>query len=179
MHKLAFVLALAVAACGGKSSSTPTTPEPPMTEKAPAGLSSLELGELKIVDTEKNEAILIHADGKIEIGGQVLASVTADGKLRNQASGEDVLMLEADGSLKVKSGQIPPVVFAADGTVTADGKTISIDAEGKIVGGEEAAPLKVEGATTPGLKRTALFVLVGLMMGGQPQPAPAETAPKG
>lgn len=173
MHKLAFALSLALAACGGKSSA-PATPEPPVTEKA-ANLSNLELGEMKLVDIEKNEAILVHADGKIEMGGQVLASVTADGKLRLQANGEDVMWLEADGSLKVAGGQPLPITFGADGTVTADGETISIDDEGKIVGGKEAAPLKVEGATTPGLKRTALFVLVGLLM-GQPEPGAAPTA---
>jgi hypothetical protein len=177
MNKLAFALALALAACGGKSSSTPTTPEPPVTEKA-GNLSSLELGEIKIVDTEKNEAVIVHADGKIDVGGNVIATVTADGKLKS-ASGEELMMLEADGSLKVKSGQIPPVVFGADGSVTAEGKTVSIDADGKLVGGEDAAPLKIEGATTPGLKRTALFVLLGLTMGGSPEPAPAPTAPNG
>lgn len=175
MHKLAFVLALAAAACGGKSSSTPTTPEPPVTEKA-ANLSTLELGELKIVDTEKNEAVLVHADGKIEIGGNVIATITADGKLKSPA-GEELMMLEADGSLKVKSGQVPPIVFGPD-SVTAEGKTVTIDAEGKIVGGTDAAPLKVEGATTPGLKRTALFVLLGLTMGSS-EPPPPPAAPKG
>ena len=176
MHKLivVFGLALAAACGGGDKKAAPTGPT------APAG-ATLGLAEMKIVDISKNDAVLIHADGRIEYDGKVVAKVTTDGKLIRQDTGEVVMQLQADGSISSKAGDMPPVIISADGSATLEGKTVSIDASGNLVGANAEAPkVRIEGATDGRTKRTALFILLALSTPsseGESKSGPTPTAP--
>ncbi len=168
IKSLSLVLALAATACGGGSKKPePTTP--PTTATAPAAATTtLALGEMKLWDVHKNRALLIHADGLIEVDGHKSAKVTADGKIVKADTGEVGFTLEADGTVKGPDGVDTGAKISADGTLAIKGQTITVDATGMLVGGNEGAPpLKIEGATDANLKRTALFVLVALTTGGE------------
>lgn len=161
MPKLAFVLAVALAACGGKPSAPP--PATPATLPDKAAPITLELGELKIVDTKLTSTFTISANGDVKDGeGTLRGTVSADGKYRT-ATGKELLVLMPDGALTQPDGERLEVVFAADGSVSSQGRTLSIDAQGNLVGDDDPPTFRIEGATSPGLKRTALFVMLGKM----------------
>lgn len=165
IKSLALVLVLVAAACGGSSKPATT----PANTEAQAS-SQLTLGEMKLIDVnDQNKALLIHADGTIEVEGKKPAKVTADGKLVALENGETVLLLQPDGSIKdVKNNKVLEVKLGPDGSVTMGDKTISFDASGELVGGNpDAGRVRVEGATDTGLRRTAMFVLVALTMPGE------------
>jgi hypothetical protein len=162
MKKLALALVLA-AACGGGGSKKPdTTPTDTKTVTASAAVE-LELGEIKLIDVNKNKALLVHADGTIELEGQKPAKVTKDGKIVKIDTGEVGFTLNGDGTINGPDGKPLEVTLSADGIVSNGDKKITVDADGKLLGGNPNAPqMKIEGATTLGLKRTALFVLIAL-----------------
>lgn len=168
------------AACGPATKSTPAEPAPPAapaTPAPPAGASAqLELGELKLVETSTNKAVLIHADGTIELDGQKPAKVTADGKIVKADTGEVGFTLTGDGRVLGPNGADSGAKLAADGALTVGDKTITLSDSGDLVGANADAPkMHVDGATTPGLKRTAMFVLVALTLPDE-EPAPAGSA---
>jgi hypothetical protein len=170
MKSLSLVLALAASACGGGSKAAePTTPATTAaTTPAAATSTTLSIAEMKLWDVSKNRALIIHADGVIEVDGQSAAKVTADGKIVKAATGEVGFTLDADGSVKGPNGVDTGAKITADGTLAMTGKTLTIDDKGMLLGTDEAAPpLRIEGATDANLKRTALFVLVAVMSGGE------------
>ncbi len=169
MKRLALALVLAAACGGGGTKKTDTTPTTDTTTTTPTGGAvELELGELKLIDVSKNKALLVHADGTIELDGQKPAKVTKDGKIAKIDTGEVGFTLNADGTISGPDGKSVGVTLAADGTLTSGDKKISVDDAGKLVGANPAAPeMKIEGASTPGLKRTAMFVLVALTTPGE------------
>lgn len=158
MKKLALVLA--IAACGGGSRKPePTTTTAAVTAKADV---QLELGEIKLIDMKTNKAVLVHANGDIEIEGVKPVRVTTDGKMVNSA-GEVGFTLKSDGTIMGPDGKPLDVTLSTDAVVKSGDKTISIDATGALLGSNpDAGEMKVEGADTPGKKRTALFVLIAL-----------------
>lgn len=183
---LSALLCLSLAACGGspKPATTGPTPAPtgeatPAAPAAPAAGGSLELGELKLVDVQQNKALLVHADGSIEIDGKKPAMVTKEGKIVRADNGQVGFTLGGDGSIKGPDGQDLGITIGPDGSVKVGDKTISIDDSGNLVGGNPDAPaMRIEGATTPGLKRTAMFVLVALTApSGPPESSPPAEAP--
>jgi len=168
---LAIALLLGTAACGGGSKTEPTTPMA-KTDGAP----SLALGEMKLTDVNKNKSISIHADGSIELDGTSPAKVTADGHIITVADNKTVMTLGADGTVKAADGTDLGVKISADGSLTMKDQTISIDEAGNVKGGNaDAPPLKVEGATSPELKRTAMFVLLTLVT-SEPTTVPPQPA---
>lgn len=168
MKRLAILFGLlAAAACGGKHAE-PTTSTTPTT--APAGVT-LALGEMKLIDVNKNEAVSIHADGSIEYAGQGGVKVTTDGKIVKSDTGEVGFTLLPDGSIKGPDGNVIDITLTPEGSIKSGDKTITLGDDGNLVGANPEAPqMRVEGATTPALKRTALFVLIALTT---PEPAPA------
>lgn len=178
MKRLAFVLLLA-AACGSKKPE----PTPPAGGSgsgvvAQAGVT-LELGELKLVEVSNNKALSIHADGQIEYEGQTGVKVTRDGTIVND-KGEIGFTLLADGAIKGPDGKVIDVTLTPDGVIKSNGKEISIGADGTLSGANPEAPqMRIEGATTPGLRRTAMFVLIALTTPEEaPPPQNAPPAPK-
>src|SRR5512139_912991 len=102
---IVIAIALLAAACSKKSE--PTTPTGPGSGTAPAAAgATLELGELKLIDVNKNKAVLVHADGEIEYEGMKGVKVTKDGKLVKSDTGEVGFTLLADGSIKGPDGKV-------------------------------------------------------------------------
>lgn len=161
LRPLSLVVLFAVACGGGSKMPTDT-----IATGDPAAVQ-LVLGEIKLIDVDKNQAALIHGDGMVEIGGTKIAKVTTDGKLVDPNTGEVVLTLHPDGIVTAPDGKDLGVKIGADGKGTTGDKTISIAANGELVGGNSNAPkMKIEGAIDDKLKRTAMFVLVSLLMAG-------------
>lgn len=175
LKTLAFAALLCAGACGGGSSTTaPTTPVA-KTETMVAA-PTLALGEMKIIDINKNKFIAIHADGSIELEGKTLAKVTTDGRVITTADDKTVMTLGADGSIKGPDGTDLGAKVGADGSLSMKAETVTIDETGMVKGGNTSAPpLKVEGATNAELKRTAMFVLVVMTASGEPEQTPAPT----
>jgi hypothetical protein len=163
MKRLALVLLFA-AACGSKKPEpTTTTTAPPVTTTPAAPTVELELGELKLVDVNKKKAVVIKADGSIEFEGKTGVKVTKDGKIVRIDNGEVGFALQPDGSIHGPDGKPLEVTLSADGVIKNGDKSISLDDKGALVGGNPDAPqMRVEGATTPGLKRTAMFVMIAI-----------------
>ena len=201
MRKLLFAICFAGAtACGGKPATTTTTPTTPTTPTtAPAG-SVLELGEITIFDGAQ-PMVKIHADGSTELGGhsgsmeikpgqpastdslpvvwkagpklgadgsvsaggEVRGRVTADGKIVDAKTNQPLPMVVSDDKIDItEGGKTVSILLAADGTVS-------------FAGGDGAQPDKpphVEGATTPGKRRTALVVMGLLLTTGEPESTP-------
>jgi hypothetical protein len=160
MKRLALAFALLAACSSKKEPTTPTGGGSNVT--APAAGVTLELGELKLVDVGKNKALMIHANGEIEYEGATGVKVTKQGTIMND-KGEVGFTLLADGSIKGPDGRVIDVTLSPDAVIKSGDKTISINDDGSLKGANPDAPqMKIEGATTPGLKRTALFVLIAL-----------------
>ncbi len=178
MKRLAILVLLV--ACGSKKPE-PAQPEPtPTTTTAPAGAVTLELGEMKLVDVNKDKAVSIHADGSIEYEGVKGAIVTKDGKITND-KGEVGFTLQPDGSIKGPDGHVVEVTLTAEGAIKNGDKMISLDDKGELVGGNPNAPqMRIEGATSTGLKRTAMFVLIALTTpdASSPSVEPAPPVPQ-
>lgn len=182
MTRTSLVLGLLLVACGGKSTTTPTSPKPPTT--------TFELGELTVFEG-KDAMVKIHADGTSELGGhsgklEVKPGETAssdalpitwkpgpvfktDGTIEYE--GKPVARVNADGTVMDLTANKPvPITITAD-KITFDKGSIDLAADGTmtLVGGEGTKPDKaprVEGADTPGKRRTVL-ALVGLLLGGE------------
>ncbi len=98
---------------------------------------------------------MFKTDGTIEYKGKAVARIGADGTVMNLESNKPEPITVSDNKVTLDQGI--SIELAADGTM-------------KFVGGNAAsdkAP-RVEGADTPGKRRTVL-ALVGLMIGGERQ----------
>jgi hypothetical protein len=166
MLKQLSIVVLLAAACGGSNKAPVDTTKAPVDTTATGGAQAgvqLALGEMKLIDVNKNKAILIHADGTIEVDGAKRAKITSDGKILAVDSGEVGFALQVDGSVKGADGKDVGVIVGADGAITMGETVVSLDPTGAVIGGNPKAPkMRVEGATDAGLKRTAMFVLVAL-----------------
>jgi hypothetical protein len=179
LKSLCVAVALVVVGCAGSNKKADKAPM--TTAAAPADANvKLALGEMRLVDVAKNQAINIHADGTIEFNGKVIVKVTPDGKLVKIDTGEVGLSLQPDGSINGPNGEVLEVKLGNDGTLVAGDKTLSVDSAGMLVGGNPGAPeLRVEGATDAKLKRTAMFVLVAVAMpSSPPEQSASEAGPK-
>jgi hypothetical protein len=157
MHKL--LLLVALVACGG------TTPAPTQPAHAPATKPMIELAELEFY-AGADLGMKLHADGHLEVKAQNawvdVGSVAADGTLR-APDGTQRGHITADGSVVGPSGKAAPFRLEGETLVVADRK-FTLDDKGLLQGGDLLqGPMRVEGATTPGLKRTALVVLATIM----------------
>jgi hypothetical protein len=176
-------LALSVtAACGGGKKAEPTTPEPEVKTEI-----VLELGELTLFEGDTAIA-KIHADGKSEYfeGGAWKPGpmMKQDGSI--EFDGAAVAKVNADGTIvDAKSNSKLPLVVTNDKmTVSGEGSpdfSVEIAETGAIsVVGEKQPPkaMRIDGAKTPGQRKTALVFLammVGSARASSPPPASGET----
>ena len=187
MHKLlSMVAVIGLAACGGGNKPAATSPTPaPETATATAKAGGIELAELKFYEGD-DLGMQLHANGHLEVKMTHSADgkpaeekwmdvgvLAADGSV-SDAEGKKHGEITADGSFKSPDGQTAP--FHVEGeTLVVGEKKITIDDKGILQGGNDMGkPMRIEGATTPGLKRTALVLLALLMASPEPQAAPAQ-----
>lgn len=186
--RVALVLGLALAACGGSSKSeAPAAPAPATAAPAPAG--GLELGELtlfqgsvpvfKLHATGATEMAVkdngkdawkpgptFKADGTVEENGVAKAKINADGSVTGIGTTDKIDMkVDADkASIPMDKGTLE-ISLGADGKFGISGIPQTVPAD--------QLP-RVEGADTPGKRRTALIlVAITLTMSDTPAPAPA------
>jgi hypothetical protein len=157
MYRLLSLLAVAVlVACG--AGSAVAKPQPAAAPKAP----TVELAELKFFAGD-DLGMQLHADGHVLVMTEAqwvdIGKIARDGTI-TAPDGSTRGHITADGSVVGPSGKAAP--FHVEGTtlVIAD-KRFTIDDKGVLHGGELA--VRIEGATTPGLKRTALVLLASMM----------------
>lgn len=180
MHKLSsLIVAILIAACGGgnKQPATATTPTTATTAAATPAAGAIELGELKFYAGDELgmqltaaghlQVAMSHAEpGKpAETSWQDVGSIAADGTL-SSADGKKHGQIKPDGSFVTDDGHTGPFHLEGETLVVGDNK-ITIDDKGLLQGGQPMGkPMRIEGATTPGLKRTALVLLALLMASG-------------
>jgi hypothetical protein len=159
-----------LAACGGGTREEPRTP----VKAAPA----VELAEI-IVFQRDQPMMRLHADGTSEITSQLRdvadppvgmwdpgPVIHADGVVTWKAV--DIARINADGTIVDLETQTNlPVVVSADGVRSSRGagaKGFELAATGELSsidgGVATETPLRIEGAATPGQRRTALSFLV-------------------
>jgi hypothetical protein len=162
-------MVVALAACGGNKQSTATT-TPDTTAKTDKAV--VELAELQFFEGDE-VGMKLHLNGHLEVKGmhskdgktseewQDVGSIGADGTLMHD--GKSHGMFKADGTFATNDGKTLPFHLDAD-TLVAGDKKITLDDKGVLQGGNPMPkPMRVEGATTPGLRRTALLVLALMM----------------
>jgi hypothetical protein len=161
----------------------PAEPEKP---PDPPGPPHLEFAEMTLFQG-KTAVLKIHADGKTEMydaKAKALApgpTVKADGTFNFKE--QDVARANPDGTIKqLPSGETLPVTVSEAKVVnTASGSEVglALAADGTITPiGQPAPPpaqaMRLEGATTPAHRKTALAVVGALFLAAKaPAPAPA------
>ncbi len=155
---LAIAVVLGLTACGG----SPPAQEP---VAAPAPAARLTLGEMTV--TAGASVLEVHADGRLVVKGKHQATVTTDGKLL-ATNGEPIFQLFPDGRVRdLAYEKTLNVVIGTDGTLTAGKDSFAIDPSGVLTGVAPGTPeIRITGATSTELRRTAMFVLVVVLMAG-------------
>jgi hypothetical protein len=159
-------------------------PKPAEADKPPdpPNPAHLEFAEMTLFQG-KTAVLKIHADGKTEMydpKAKALApgpTVKTDGTFNFKD--QDVARANPDGSIKqLPSGETLPVTVSADKVVnTSSGSEVglSLAEDGKISQiGQPALPpaqaMRLEGATTPGQRKTALTVVGALFLAAKQAP---------
>jgi hypothetical protein len=176
MKQLSLALALALAACGGGNKQVAARSTPAATL---AG--GIELAELRFYEGDELGAQL-HANGRLEVKERDSAisdtqswhdvgAIAVDGTI-SRVDGQKHAEVKSDGTVVHEGGQVAP--FRLEGaTLVVAHRKLTIDDKGILQGGiDTGKPLRIEGATTPGLKRTALVLFAIIMSSSDPDPAP-------
>lgn len=198
LSRIALVFGFAAAACGGgqdkgvkphdltdqppvqyEEAAKPDQPEKPA---EPANPPHLEFAEMTLFQG-KTPVLKIHADGKTELydpKAKGLAPgpvVKPDGTFNFKD--QDVARANPDGTIKqLPSGETLPVTVTEEKVVnTASGTEVglSLGADGAITPiGQPAPPpaqaMRLEGAATPGNRKTALAIVGALFLASKPAP---------
>ena len=196
-RRLTLVFALA-AACGGSQDSgvksQTLTDQPPVeyeeTEKPaekppePPAPEHLEFAEMTLFQG-KTAVLKIHADGKTELWDaaakalQPGPTVKADGTFNFKD--QDVARANPDGTIKsLTSGEMLPVTVTEEKVINSSSGSevgLSLAADGTITLIGQPAPPKgqtprLEGAATPGNRKTALAIIGALFYAAKATPAP-------
>lgn len=198
--RIALVFGLAAAACGGSQDkgvkSQELTDQPPVqyedsgkpaeAEKPPEPPAPphLEFAEMTLFQG-KTPVLKIHADGKTEMydpKAKALAPgpvVKADGTFNFKD--QDVARANPDGTIKqLPSGEKLPVTVTEDKVVNTSSGTevgLALAADGSITPiGQPTPPpaqaMRLEGATTPAHRKTALAVVGALFLAAKQAPPP-------
>jgi hypothetical protein len=144
--RMVAILCLAVSCGGGTAKNEPATPAKllvlvPTTLSAGAG------------------SIVMRADGVVREAGRLVGTIYPDGRFVDK-SGEVLAVLAEDGSITDGKGQaVPDVRIERDGTFLFMGRTISFSDDGRLLGVEGAAHLRVRISDAAG-RRAAAFLLV-------------------
>lgn len=191
MRRSATVLAallITASTLGGCSASTiPATETPSETpaaatpEPAAEPTEILALGDAKLFETDKPaEAVEVSADGSIRFGGEVMATLSTDGKL-TLPDGSVMMEVQADGSVL---GRGEPTGL----TISGDGGTLSVGDQTATVAFNEDGTVTVDPSPGPGapamghegcggaMAKTCALVMFG-MVANVESPGPESSPP--
>jgi hypothetical protein len=180
---VAVALAASVACGGGKGGGGGGGGTGPKVDAS----AVVELGEMTLFEGDQ-PVFKVHADGKTEIEGKPGPTIKTDGTIEHE--GKALARINADGTIfDIGSNTKLPVTLGPDKfTIEFQGKQMgmSIADNGALTlfGAEEGGPdkpIRVEGADTPGKRRTILAVVALVMMPGEKMedsgPVPAQPDP--
>jgi hypothetical protein len=198
MGRIALVFGFAAAACGGKQDTgvkahnltdqppvqyeEAAKPDEPQKPAEPANPPHLEFAEMTLFQG-KTPVLKIHADGKTEMydpkakGLAPGPTVKPDGTFNFKE--QDVARANPDGTIKqLPSGETLPVTVTEEKVVnTASGSEVGLTlaADGAMTPIGQAAPppaqaMRLEGAATPGNRKTALTIIGALFLAAKPAP---------
>ena len=185
---LAALLSLALAGCGAPAPATPAASQPaPAARAAAVEPAVLELGEMTMFDVH-GPTLRVHASGSTEIFSRQVwvagPTIKPDGSI--EGHGRLLARVHADGTITDPTGQprslkVQDDFLAFTGTTHAAGIQLAPDG-GMIPRPSGSAPgFRVEGADTPGKRRTVLALFGTLYFGPPPtesfDPPGATTAP--
>lgn len=144
--------------------SSASTPDPEHGGSVETGDDAmLQLAELRFTDTG-GDTLLVHDDGRIESDGRVVGTVRSDGTLIGPDGGV-ALTLHEDGTITSGDGQTMPVTVDAEGTLRSDtDQELRFADDGTIVGSSAQAPTVTVSGLTSATRRTAMFILAGLLL---------------
>jgi len=187
------IAASTLGGCDGKdipATATPTdapvaaTPEP---AAEPAEI--LPLGDAKLFEADKpSEAVEVAADGSVSFGGDVVATLSGDGKM-TLPDGSVMMEVQADGSV-MSRGNVTGLVLSDDGGVLRVGEesaTMVFHEDGSVTvdpAPGPGAPAMAHEGCTGAMAKTCALVMFGMVAsvdettGPEPVEAdPAVTAP--
>lgn len=184
-------LLIAASTLGGCSaSSIPATATPSETPAAATPLPEepaelLAVGDAKLFEADKPaEAVEIAADGSVRFGGDVMATLSTDGKL-TLPDGSVMMEVQADGSVL---GRGEPTGL----TVGGDGGTLRVGDETATVAFNEDGTVTVDPSPGPGapamahegcrgeMAKTCALVMFGMVASGEtsgPESSPPSEDP--
>jgi hypothetical protein len=173
MRLLIACIVTLLAACGG-SSKKDTAPPPLDTGTSTATTTPDTGGELRIYEGDRL-VMSVAPDGAlriVEAGDEPIGTLGPDNSITvNGATAK----LHEDGTITI-DGQELPFTIAADASVHGPGAPpVKLEPDGTISGqGPGARPLRVEGATSPELRRRAMFLL---LLATMPETEPGDEMP--
>lgn len=154
-----FLVPVLVVACGHSEPAVAPTTAVTAASAPPATTPPvLELAEVKIESTgPKHGAGALHADGRLEMDGKTVLTLTSDGRALD-ATGNELTRIDATGKVGTKG-----ISVDSDGTVrAADGKTfMQLSADGTIGFEGKTAPIKVT-VSDAKARRAIMFAFVVL-----------------
>jgi hypothetical protein len=171
LARLAIAFTACVAACGGKPYDASTTPAPTTgavvgPKVAPTGLGITELkfyeGQDLVLEALPDGTVERIDDDGGKLAMRPVGKVTSDGKL---STDDQRAQLQADGT--VSSADVPDLKLDGD-TLAIGARHVTLDPHGTLL--VDGHPIhgngtRVEGATTPATRRTALL-LIAITLGG-------------
>ena len=125
-----FIAASALGGCDSKdipATATPTDAPAVEAPEPPAEPSEvLALGDAKLFEADKpGEAVEVAADGSVSFGGEVVATLSGDGKL-TLPDGSVMMEVQADGSVMSRGKPTGLVLGEAGGTLSVGDETATI-----------------------------------------------------
>lgn len=177
-------------ACDGKDIPATATPtEAPAAAATPEPVAEpteiLPLADAKLFETDKpSEAVEIAADGSVRFGGEVVATLSTDGKMM-LPDGSVMMEVQADGSVLGRGEPTGLTLSETGGTLSVGGQsaTIVFNEDGTVAVDPPAGPgapaMGHEGCGGAVAKACALvmFGMVANVESSGPEPQPASAPP--
>lgn len=186
-------LLIAASTVGGCASNIPAAAEP---EEAPVAATVepvaepaelLALGDAKLFETDKpSEAVEIAADGSIRFGGEIMATLSSDGKL-TLPDGKVMMEVQPDGSVLGRGEPTGLSISGEGGTLRVGDETatVAFNEDGSVTvdpnPGPGAPAMAHEGCGGP-MAKTCALVMFGMVAnsetsGPESQPPSVEATP--
>jgi hypothetical protein len=163
---MALMIVAGLAACAGRTGTQTLAPS-----SAPVlGIAELKffLGDDIVVHLGRDGALSARSwsgdQGVVSDTWTAQGSLTADALLTS-TSGGPAGQLTPDGTFKANDGTVADFRLVGE-TLVVGGKRVTLDSDGLVlVNGQVASRMRVEGASDPSCRRTALLVMAIALLG--------------